>query len=432
MIRIMLLLLGQEVIRRRWRILMTIGLVWAGVGIFLGIDALDGKTLIAPRFFGYFLLPEAALSLLAALGTAGEARRLRLMKGLALLFIAILLLSGYPRANFILALILGIGFLVDGVLRIASAYVVRFAGWRWATAGGILEIIFAIGTLQPWPTWYEGTVGCNVGLIMAVAGIGIVHLALRLRQLPPGASITMLLQRSPLAQALLYPSPDQDDGHRISSPGCLVVHVWTPTGTLTTPLHRRAIDRYIAAVDAQGVISTGHAALELAPDLYISHYPAVEIDRSSADFARVLRATAENDVAGRFLPSYAEESAEWCPSTAQVVFREFNAARLHAFWDNYRKNPTYNLTSRNCSSAVALALDAALEGVFVKRRWPVMSILGAITNPELWAAGLIRERAESMAWTPGLVLDYARAMSAVVHPPDTTWYRGLWGKGVAS
>ena len=38
-----------------------------------------------------------------------------------LLGVALLLLSGYHRANFILALILGAGFLIDGGLRIASA-----------------------------------------------------------------------------------------------------------------------------------------------------------------------------------------------------------------------------------------------------------------------------------------------------------------------
>jgi hypothetical protein len=58
------------------------------------------------------------------------------------------------------------------------------------------------------------------------------------------------------------------------------------------------IDRYIAAVGMQGVISTGHAALEIQPDLYISLYPAEEIDRSPDQFARLLRATADNDVKG--------------------------------------------------------------------------------------------------------------------------------------
>lgn len=428
MIRIMLLLLGQEVIRRRWWALLATGLLWGGVGIFLLIDALDGRTLIPPRFFGWFILPEAALSLLAALGSHGTARRLRLVKGLALLGIALLLLSGYHRANFILALILGAGFLIDGGLRIASALVVRFSGWRGALAVGVFEILLAIWTLQPWPTWYEATVGCNVGLIMAVTGFGMVHLALRLRRLPPGASITALFSRNPLARMLL---PLATEGPEDIPPGSLVVHVWTPTGTASTPLRQRAVSRYIAAVDAQGVISTGHAALELAPDLYISHYPAVEIDRSSADFARVLRATADNDVPGRFQPSYAEEAAGWCPSTVQVVIQDFDARRLRGFWAQYRRDETYNLTNRNCSSAVADALDAALEGAFVKRRRPVLSVLGAITNPELWAAGLIRQRAESMAWTPGLVLDYARAMSAVVHPPETFWRRLLRPKGGA-
>ena len=95
-------------------------------------------------------------------------------------------------------------------------------------------------------------------------------------------------------------------------------------GTADQPLHRPVLDRYIAAVDAKGAISTGHAALELPPDLYISHYPAVEIDHSPTDFFHLFRATPDNDVPGRFQPSYAVESAEWCPATRHVAFRRFN------------------------------------------------------------------------------------------------------------
>jgi uncharacterized membrane protein HdeD (DUF308 family) len=428
MIRIMLLLLGHEVIQRRWLVVLASGVLWLAMGLFIFIDALDGQTLIPPRFFGYFILPEAALSILAGLGSQGTARRLRLVKGAALLGAALLILSSSSQANFTLALILGLGFMIDGAVRIASAHVVRFPGWRGALAGGVLEILLAVATLQPWPTWYAGTVGCNVGLIMAVTGLGIAHLAWRIRRLPPGAPISTLFLRNALGQVLM-PLPE---ARAQSRAGELVVHVWTPTGTTNTPLRQRAVNRYIAAVDANGTISTGHAALAMAPDIYISHYPAVEIDRSSSDFTRVLRATRDNDVPGRFLPSYEEEAAGWCPSTVQVAFQHFNRERLYAFWANYRSDPTYNLTSRNCSSAVANALDAALEGAFNGKRWPVLSVLGAITNPELWAAGLIRQRAESMAWTPGLVLDYARAMSAVIHPPETVWRRLVQRRGSAT
>ena len=122
-----------------------------------------------------------------------------------------------------------------------------------------------------------------------------------------------------------------------------IIHVWTPTGSTKDAISRSIIGRYIAAVDANGVVSTGHAALEMPPSLYISHYPAVELSRSADGFTRALRATAENDVCGRFLPSYAEEAASWCELDAKVAFRNYNPAGLHAFWNAYRQDDTYNL-----------------------------------------------------------------------------------------
>jgi hypothetical protein len=59
--------------------------------------------------------------------------------------------------------------------------------------------------------------------------------------------------------------------------------------------------------------------------------------------------------------------AEWCEATAHVVFHRFNAERLRAFWAAYRQETTYNLTNRNCSVVVAMALDTALEGVLGNR-----------------------------------------------------------------
>ncbi|MGK8642718.1 hypothetical protein [Brucella anthropi] len=83
------------------------------------------------------------------------------------------------------------------------------------------------------------------------------------------------------------------------------------------------------------------------------------------------------------------------------MIKNIDASRLNAFWQHYSADNTYNLTNRNCSSAVADALDAALEGVYRDHNWPIMTALRAIIYPELWAAGLMRKRAESMAWTPG-------------------------------
>jgi len=152
------------------------------------------------------------------------------------------------------------------------------------------------------------------------------------------------------------------------------------------------------------------------PEIYISHYPAAEIDHSPEDFRQLLRATKDNNVPGRFQPSYPIEAAGWCASTAQVVFEHYDSARLRDFWDAYRQDATYNLTNRNCSSSVAAALEAALEGTIGRRRG-FGAFLSALVNPELWVAAQLRRHAESMAWTPGLVLDYARALRVAIDPP---------------
>ncbi|MBC2884353.1 protease [Ochrobactrum sp. CM-21-5] len=414
MIRILLILLGREIIQRHWKVLLVASAFWLFLGTFIIIDALDGKTIIPSRLFGYFLLPEAVVSLFAAAWSRGTARRMRIVQGIALLSVGFLIISATPASNFTLAMVLGFCFFVDGSVRIGSAWVVRYPRWRLGLMGGLLEVCIAIITLQPWPTWYAGTVGFNVGAVMILTSLGILSIALRIRRLEEGVSISSILNRNDFWSRTTF-TASQAKANR----GELIVHVWTPTGQAMTPLHQRAINRYIAAVDGSGVISTGHAALEMGPDLYISHYPAVEIDRSPDEFTRTLRATADNNVPGRFLPSYREEAADWCPSTVQVLVKNIDASRLDAFWKQYSADKTYNLTNRNCSSAVADALDAALEGVYREHNWPVITALRAIIYPELWAAGLMRKRAESMAWTPGLVLDYARALSAIVDPPKS-------------
>ena len=75
-----------------------------------------------------------------------------------------------------------------------------------------------------------------------------------------------------------------------------------------------------------------------------------------------MRATSENNRPGRWGDSYGEEAAAGRPSTLKVRFHRYTARHLQSFWQQYRQDDTYNFTHRNCSSAVARALDAALEG----------------------------------------------------------------------
>ncbi|HTC25817.1 HdeD family acid-resistance protein [Dyella sp.] len=418
MVRLILLLLGHDFIRRRWLMLALVGLVWAALGAAIFIDALDGVTYFPIHVFGYLLLIEAVVTLVVSPSGADTRVVLRKARGVVFLLLGLLVVDEHHAASVILAMVFGIAFLADGIFRMAAAVVVRFLGWRLSFLTGLLEVGFAVFMFEPYPTFYAGTVPYCIGMGIFLSGCGLLRQAFRLKRLPLHAAASLWLSNDLAADDAALP---EVEGGVAEQEGELIVHVWTPTGSVEDVVPQPVIDRYIAAIDSKGVISTGHAALEALPDIYISHYPKVEIDRSQTDFSRALRATADNDVPGRFQPSYAIEAAGWCDSSAEVRFGRYNRARLAAFWERYRSNDTYNLTSRNCSSTVAHALEAALEGSLAKSGLGLGALLRAMFNPELWVAAQLERRARAMAWTPGLVLDYARTLRAAIQPTPLGW-----------
>nr|WP_279343559.1 DUF308 domain-containing protein [Variovorax terrae] len=423
-----MILLGVDYLRQRWRSLMVAGCLSALAGVFVLIDALDGVLYFPLGLFAYLLLAEGLATLAVAWTGVGGQRALRYIKGLAFAGAAVLILGDYRHGNFILSMIFGTLFLADGLLQSVSAYLVRFRRWRAAMAGGLIEIGVAIFFYQPYPTHYVGTVAYCVGLALVFGGWSIILVALRTRTLThnPGFG-SASRAATPTNQPSGPEAPLEWDGPPAAGEKALTVHVWTPVGTSKAPVQRAPIvDRYIAAVDVNGVISTGHAALESPEGIYISLYPGVEIDRSPSELGRVLRATRDNDVPGLFQPDYATEARAWCESTTKVRIRNYNPARLRLFWDGYRQDATYNLTHRNCSSSVARALEAAVEGSVGQvhgqdRGW--RAFFRILVTPELWVAAQIRKRAATMAWTPGLTLDYARAISMLADPRPFGWVK---------
>jgi len=435
-IRLVLLLLGADFIRRNWHVVAVAGLAWGSIGVSLMIDALDGVLNFPLTLFGWLLLLESLVTLWVAQSGMGAQKTLRRVKGALFMLIAVLVITRHQASDMVLAILFGVAFAIGGALQVTSALVVRFPRWRIALAGGVVQIVLAIVFFQPYPTHYKGTVPFCLALGLIFGGWSMIWLALRTRMLPPQVSLDRMASRNsddnrPF-DAGLYRGDESMHamlraGQALAPSGmqpvaALTVHVWTPTGSAKGPARRQPlIDRYIAAVDTNGVISTGHAALELLPDLYISLYPAEEIDRSPDQFARLLRATADNDVKGRYLSDYPSEAAAWCESTEKIVFRDYRRAHLDRFWQHYRQTEVYNLTYRNCSSTVAQALEAALEGVMGNRDRHWTNALRMLFTPEIWVASQIRKRALTMAWTPGMVLDYAHALRAVVHARPLSW-----------
>lgn len=414
MVRLAMLLVGADAFRRRWWLLWLAGALWIGLGGWLAIDASDGVLFYAVEVLGLVLVLQGLGALFAAGRKPPNVRRLLYLRAMALVVLGLLVAMplqvdhGIPDR-----LLFGSAFLIDGAIRTASAWVVRFRHWHIALAAGVAEMLAAVAVATNWPLHHHYTVPMVFGMILVVSGWSAILLALQIRRLTPGTSITSLplfsarsWHRATAAPVVLHTRPEAH-----AEP--MTLHVWTPVGSAEHPQRRLLVDRYIAAVDAKGVISTGHSALERLPDLYISHYPAVEIDHSPDDFTRLLRAGPENDVPGRWQPGYAFEAAQWCEADQHVRFHYYNAGALEQFWATYRVDDTYNLTSRSCSTVTALAIESALEGTRASR-WPLLAFLRLLCDPNVWTAALLRRRGATMAWTPGLVLDYARLLRVIV------------------
>ena len=427
MANLLLILLGVDYLKRRRTALLAAGWVFMVSGIVVCLDALDGVLFFPISFFAVLCVIDGCATLLIAQSGVGGQRVLRYAKGSCTLLAGTLILAGHEHGHFVLSMIFGLLFLADGLLQCIAAYVVRYGRWRTVFVSGAAEIVLAIFFFQPYPSHYAGAVPYFLGLFLMFSGFKLLILARRVRHLGmnPGLVVNAHPEFMPstggTAPVTLFEGPPA------STERALTVHVWTPTGSAKHDTRSRpVVDRYIAAVDVNGVISTGHAALETPEGVYISLYPAQEIDQSPEQFGSLLRATVDNDVPGVFQPDYPTESRAWCPSTTQVRIRNYDAAKLAAFWDAYRSNTTYNLTHRNCSSSVAAALEAALDGAVGRLHGPAAGgrvMLRLLLTPEVWVASQIRKRALTMAWTPGLTLDYARALSMLADPRPFGWWQ---------
>jgi uncharacterized membrane protein HdeD (DUF308 family) len=354
MIRLILLLLGARPLRTYWWVLAALSPLCLILGLIFIADIFDTAIVVTTDVIGVFFILEGMLRLFALAAIGFPNATIPDLKGLGFFALGFMAINIPWDDNIVATIVLGAALILDGLFRVAAAVVIRSTHWRNAVMVGLVELIVGGLVWAPWPVPHRQSVPSCIGVALLAASWSLARLGWQLRWLKPGASVTELpLFAGPNwhARGLLHPSQEQT-GSWDNKQG-LIVHVWTPVGSAVNPQHRFLIDRYIATVDQGGVISTGHAAMSLPPDVYVSLCPADDIDHSPEDFGRLLRAGPENDVPGRFRTSFAEECADWRPPDREIVLRRYNGAAVLAFLAAYQAEPIYNLTSRNCSSTVA-------------------------------------------------------------------------------
>ncbi len=413
MLQIALLLLGSSFVKRTLPYLLPLSLLWGFTGMAIFIDGLDGVIFDG---FCYFILLESITTLMITPTVIGFQRNIILVKGAIFLCGAIVALINVKSSNILLSLAFGLVYFAVGIFNISSAFVVRFSHWKKAILWGFVQIGYSLFLLMN----NDYVISYVLGFIMITASVKSIYFLFRVYFSKNNSAIYPLLNNNTNVNSLNTLAGSQRTHHDLP----LTIHIWTPEGSAENPyIPRPIINRYIAATDITGVISTGHAAVEVGKDLYISLYPKDEIERSPSEFINTLKAIPENNVAGRYLPDYQSEVAEWCESNIQIQFSKYNRHTLEQFWQQNSSKPIYNLTSNNCSSNTAYALEAALDSVLHDNNPSMLTLIKLMIKPELWLAAQIRHRAIMMAWTPGLTMDYSRTLQTIVHPITVPWYQ---------
>jgi uncharacterized membrane protein HdeD (DUF308 family) len=165
----------------------------AGWGIAVGIllivlgivaIALPFATAIALSIlFGWlFILGGVGQIIYAFLSQPAGSFIWKLLLGIFYLIAGIIILVSPGIAAITLSLILGISILVQSVIQVIGAFQMKPApGWGWVLASGILGIILGIFIWSEWPMGAVWLLGVLFGLNLLFDGIGVVMVASLLR-----------------------------------------------------------------------------------------------------------------------------------------------------------------------------------------------------------------------------------------------------------
>jgi len=421
-VNLAMLLLGPgDLHKNRWYV-TALGTLLLATGLFIVIDASDTVTLIALEAFGWVMVVMGLAKMAFSILTGGGGMPSFFgFQGLVLVILGIAIADFPQQSENAVPWLFGLALLLNGLYQALSSIIIRYPNWGWFLASGIGHLLFGGLLFFEWKLAVAWVVPLFLGAGFLLTGLTTLRTALRLgRYLREGGSgddrmaVRYFLDfhvagrfRRQYLSADPAPPPEIGQAH-----GDLLVHVWTPTTAAKVDTAPNLINRYVVARDSDGKFSVGHTALEMSPDVYISHCDGdpVAFEMGNDEVLQTLRS---KDVPGIYIPSFEEEMKTYVQPSATIRFRNFKAGQLRTFWNLYRSITAYNFTNRNCSVAVALALEAALMGSLATGH-RIRTLFYLLTNKDLWVAHFIRWKAREMVWTPGMMLDYVVALQRVV------------------
>lgn len=415
MLKLGILLIGSASFGRQWHVLMLIGFLSIALACQMIISPVTGFDRLIILLFSIPLFAHAAVSAISLINLKVNTTRFSdwWMPILSILIATGIVVSAISdsRASSIL---LASALYADGVIRLIPAIISRYPASYLNVARSLIELALATMLALNWPLPDDRATTSVLAILIGISGWGLIRFAYFLRTHEHEAALLLLPvfgKRGWYDHAPVLADYSSDTETQV---GPLTLYVWMPDLAPGTTLKMPIVSRYLIAKDDSGNISVGHVALELPSGTYVSHYRDLEVSQLPNSLLAAVGPQPENYVPGLFRSSYEEEQTQWGAAHFQVQFYNFSQRRLTAFWVGYKQDTTYNIVNRNCSTLVAAALDASLEGALSCHR-PWRRLTSLLITPDFWQVAFIRNRAESTTWTPGLIRDYAEPLARILN-----------------
>lgn len=412
MLRLLFLLMGGPMLRASWPGLLAAGTLCLAASAGIVLESLYHGTLSVPLcLLSVFLLSEGVIQAWRA-RTGFDSGWAAQSKALTLLLLGTALLVAPHEKGSCVAWLFALAFLLDGGFRIIACALMRCRRWHSKLAIGGGEWLLSLMIVTDWPLPHRVLIPMGFALVLLGWAFSLLQMVWQIRALPPETSVAAL----PLFTRKGVRKPHGLDYRHVpcdAAPASepLTIYIWTPLGSGSVAGRRPWFDRWVAAIDHRGQVSTGHTSLAMGDALYVSLYPVEDMTGSLSGVLQMLHAREENDVAGFHQRSLEREIKEWCLPDKRLSLPHYNQQALINYWARHGQDCRYNLTSRNCSTSVMQALDVATEGLLGLRG---VRGYAALLDPDFWLLSLIRSRAEGMTWTPGLVMDYVQVLRRVL------------------
>ena len=176
--------IGLGEIRKRWGVLLAVGILLAILGSVAVIYSF-AATLISMAFIGGLMIGAGVLQTAhGLLVKRWGGFFLELFAGILYTVVGFLIIVQPVAAALQLTLLIAMFLFVSGLFRIFMSISVRFHNWGWMLLNGIVNVLLGIAIWQKWP--YDGliVIGLFVGIDMIFNGWALIMLGLSVKNLP--------------------------------------------------------------------------------------------------------------------------------------------------------------------------------------------------------------------------------------------------------